>query len=278
MVAIREAPKAKEVPLPTTMKAAVLNSTGEAPVLTDDVAIPKLQGNQVLISLLASAVCHTDARLAAGDWTTYTTIETPKILGHQGVGKIIAGSLPNGFQMGERVGISWLNGQCAVCHLCISGHENLCSQLDPIGFRVNGTHAQFVIAEKNALVKIPDKVSSEMAAPIMCCGVTAYKAIKESKVRPGEILAIFGSGGTVGNLAIQYAEAMGIKTVAIDRGPVKMPHGAGTSITPIDITRAWPDVSSMIKKVCKQKSPQGALVLSHEHDFYSIALSCKSDL
>lgn len=86
---------------------------------------------------------------------------------------------------------------------------------------MDGSFQQYAVSYTSQLSKIPDGLSLEDAAPILCAGVTVYKAIKESNVRPGEWLVIPGAGGGLGHLALQYARYMGIRTIAIDTGSEK---------------------------------------------------------
>merc|ERR1712093_396748 len=96
----------------------------------------------------------------------------------------------------------------------IGGHEGS-------GYTVDGSFQQFAVSYTSQLTKIPDGLPLDDAAPILCAGVTVYKAIKEANVRPGEWLVIPGAGGGLGHLALQYAAFMGIRTIAIDTGDEK---------------------------------------------------------
>jgi len=124
----------------------------------------------------------------------------------------------SGLVVGDRVGVPWINSTCHNCEFCISGWETLCPNQKQSGFSITGAMAEFALASANSVVKIPSNVSFTEAAPILCAGVTGYKAIKETEARPGEFISIFGGAGGLGHLAIQYAKAMGLRVIALDVG------------------------------------------------------------
>ena len=103
----------------------------------------------------------------------------------------------------------------------MSGWETLCLQQKNSGYSVNGSFAQYALAQADYLGRIPETLSFVDAAPILCAGVTTYKGLKETETRPGEWVVISGVGG-LGHIAIQYAKAMGLHVAAIDLGPEKM--------------------------------------------------------
>jgi propanol-preferring alcohol dehydrogenase len=122
---------------------------------------------------------------------------------------------------GDRVGIAWLHSACGHCEFCLSGWETLCHAQQNSGYSVNGSFAQFALAEAGFLVPIPDQLSFVDAAPILCAGVTTYKGLRETEARPGEWVVISGVGG-LGHIAIQYATVMGLRVAAVDVGEQKL--------------------------------------------------------
>lgn len=101
------------------------------------------------------------------------------------------------------------------------GWETLCAHQHNTGYSVNGGFAEYVIASAPFVGRIPEGVDAAEIAPILCAGVTTYKGLKETEARPGEWVAISGIGG-LGQVAIQYAKAMGLKVVALDITPEKL--------------------------------------------------------
>jgi len=122
---------------------------------------------------------------------------------------------------GDRVGIAWLHGACGHCGFCLSGWETLCLEQKNSGYSVNGSFAQYALAQAQYVGRIPNNLPFVDAAPILCAGVTTYKGLKETNTRPGEWVVISGAGGGLGHVAIQYAKAMGLHVAAVDLGPEK---------------------------------------------------------
>lgn len=205
--------------IPDKMFAAVVEQFGK-PLIVKEVPVPEPGAGQVLVEVMASGVCHTDLHAADGDWPVKPT--PPFIPGHEGAGIVVAlGPGVNHVKIGDRVGIAWLHSACGYCKFCISGWETLCLQQQNSGYSVNGSFAQYALAQADYLGRIPTGLSFVDAAPILCAGVTTYKGLKETDTRPGEWVVISGVGG-LGHVAVQYAKAMGLHVAAVDIGPEKM--------------------------------------------------------
>ena len=202
-----------------TMSAAVVEAFGE-PLKIREIPIPDPGPGQVLVEVVASGVCHTDLHAADGDWPVKPSV--PFIPGHEGAGVIAAlGSSVKHLKERDRVGIAWLHSACGRCEFCLSGWETLCRAQENSGYSVNGSFAQYALAEADYVAQIPAKLSFSEAAPILCAGVTTYKGLKETEVRPGEWVVVSGVGG-LGHVAVQYAIAMGLHVAAVDIGTEKL--------------------------------------------------------
>jgi propanol-preferring alcohol dehydrogenase len=196
-----------------TMRAAVVRALGQ-PLVIEDMPIPEPGPGQVLVKVAACGVCHTDLHAASGDWPVKPS--PPFIPGHEGVGMVAAlGAGVFGAKEGDRVGMPWLHTACGGCQYCNTGWETLCGQQQMTGYTVNGSFAEYVLADPRYIGHLPDRLEFGAAAPVLCAGVTVYKGLKESEVRPGEWVAVSGIGG-LGHMAVQYAKAMGMHCVAID--------------------------------------------------------------
>ncbi len=207
------------MPLPKTMQAAVVEKFGE-PLVVREVPVPNPGPGQVLVEIFASGVCHTDLHAAEGDWPVKPTL--PFTPGHEGAGTVVElGPGVTHLKLGDRVGIAWLHSACGHCKFCLSGWETLCLEQKNSGYSVNGSFAQYALAQADYLGRIPENLSFVDAAPILCAGVTTYKGLKETEARPGEWVVISGIGG-LGHVAIQYARAMGLRVAAVDLGPEKI--------------------------------------------------------
>ncbi|MFQ6548464.1 alcohol dehydrogenase AdhP [Aestuariibius sp. 2305UL40-4] len=199
--------------LPKTMKAAVVPSLG-APLEIREVPVPEIGPGEVLVRVRASGVCHTDLHAAEGDWPVKP--EPPFIPGHEGAGEVAAlGKGVTHLKEGDRVGVPWLYTACGRCEHCSGGWETLCESQQNTGYSVDGGYAEFVRADANFVGHLPDNLEFGTASPVLCAGVTVYKGLKETEVRPGQWVAISGIGG-LGHMAVQYAKAMGMHVVAVD--------------------------------------------------------------
>ncbi|ASG21051.1 alcohol dehydrogenase [Nitrospirillum viridazoti] len=173
---------------------------------------------QVRIRVEACGICHTDAMTVEGG---VTDIVYPRVPGHEVVGCIDAlGEGVTGWALGRRVGVGFLAGNCGSCAECRRGHFTACRDQRWTGVHHDGGYAEMMLAQANALVSIPDALAAVEAAPLLCAGITVFKALKKSGARPGDIVAIHGVGG-LGHLAVQFARKMGFRTVAIARGREK---------------------------------------------------------
>jgi alcohol dehydrogenase, propanol-preferring len=195
------------------MKAAVVRTFGK-PLTIEEVPIPTPKRGEVLVKLIATGVCHTDLHAADGDWPAKPPL--PFIPGHEGVGVIAAvGPDVNGLKEGDAVGIAWLHAACGQCEFCMTGWDSLCRHQHNSGYTVNGSFAEYAIGSAPYVGRLPPKTDFAEMAPILCAGVTTYKGIKETEARSGEWIAISGIGG-LGQLAVQYAKAMGLHVAALD--------------------------------------------------------------
>lgn len=149
------------------------------------------------------------------------------ILGHEGVGRVVeigSGVDPTTVKISDRVGIAWVRDVCGRCSCCREpGGETRCLEQQNSGRKWDGTFAEYCIVPSRYILVIPNEsdLPDELIAPILCGGVTAYKALKTCKATPGEWIAIVGAGGGVGGLAVQYANSMGYRVAAVDVGPAE---------------------------------------------------------
>lgn len=182
----------------TTMKAVRVAAKGQPLELTE-VPMPEPTAVQVRIKVEACGVCHGEAKIVDGWASTY-----PRIPGHEVVGVIDElGDQVQGWTVGQRVGIGWHGGQ---------GNTT--------GMTMDGGYAEYMVAFPEALVEIPEGITPLEAAPILCAGETVFSALKNSKARIGDLVAVSGIGG-LGHLAVQYARKAGYRVVAISRGADK---------------------------------------------------------
>lgn len=203
-----------QVQVPSEQYAQVLEKKG-GPLQYKKIPVQKPGPDEVLVNVKFSGVCHTDLHAFKGDWPLERKI--PLVGGHEGAGIVVArGQLVEDVEIGDRVGIKWINGSCLNCYYCERADEPLCQKALLSGYTVDGSFQQYAIAKAVHVARIPDGVDLAESAPILCAGLTVYKGLKESGARPGDSIAIVGAGGGLGTLAIQYARGMGLHVIAID--------------------------------------------------------------
>lgn len=201
------------------MKAAVARAFGQ-PLTIEQLQVPEPGPDQILVRIAATGVCHTDLHAIKGDWPVKPT--PPFIPGHEGVGTVVGvGRDVKRVKEGDRVGVPWLHTACGYCPYCRTGWETLCGKQQNTGYSVNGSFAEYALADPDYVGRLPDRLEWGPAAPVLCAGVTVYKGLKETEVKPGEWVAISGIGG-LGHMAVQYARAMGMHVAAIDIHPEKL--------------------------------------------------------
>lgn len=177
------------------MKAIQVAAKGE-PMKLVEIPVPTANEEQVLIKVEACGVCHGDAKVIEGAASSY-----PRIPGHEVVG--IVETNGKKWAKGQRVGIGWHGGH---------GHTT--------ALTTDGGYAEYMVVYEDGLISIPDEISPEEAAPLLCAGETTFSALHNSKARIGDLIAVSGIGG-LGHLAVQYAKKAGFEVAAISRGTDK---------------------------------------------------------
>lgn len=182
--------------------------------------VPEPQARQVRIKVQACGVCHSDMFTVAG---AFPGIQYPRVPGHEVVGLIdaVGAEVPD-WKQGMRVGVGWHGGHCGHCESCRRGDFITCKVGQIPGISYDGGYAEYMIAPFEALASIPEELTSEDAAPLLCAGITTFNALRHSGARAGDLVAVLGIGG-LGHLGVQFAAKMGFKTVAIARGADKGP-------------------------------------------------------
>ncbi|KAM5354440.1 hypothetical protein ACJ41O_001089 [Fusarium nematophilum] len=246
--------------IPTEQWAQVLEKVG-GPVEYKKIPVPKPASDEVLINIKYSGVCHTDLHAVNGDWPLASKM--PLVGGHEGAGVVVSrGELVTDVEIGDHVGIKWLHGSCMSCEQCRQSNESLCSSASLSGYTVDGSFQQYAVGKAAHVARIPKECDLAAVAPILCAGLTVYKALKSSGARPGQHVAIAGAGGGLGVFAIQYAKAMGLHVTALDGGDEKrkvcMDLGADTFVD----FKTSPDVVSEIQNASGGLGPDAVLLLA----------------
>ncbi|MCC8358818.1 alcohol dehydrogenase [Salinimicrobium sediminilitoris] len=199
------------------MKAAQVQEKGGDFVIVD-LEKPTPKAKEVLIKVEACGICHSDAFVKDG---TFPGIEYPRVPGHEVVGIVEkVGEQVNMWKEGQRVGVGWHGGHCFECNPCRRGDFINCENAKVSGISYDGGYAEYMTAPQEAIAAVPEELSSEEAAPLLCAGITVFNALRNSGIKPGDLVAVQGIGG-LGHLAVQYAVKMGMRTVAISHSDSK---------------------------------------------------------
>ncbi|KAH7084690.1 chaperonin 10-like protein, partial [Paraphoma chrysanthemicola] len=193
-----------------------------APYELCDRPIPQCGEHDLLVKVHAAGFCHSDLQVLHGQFAA----DLPMIPSHEPAGTIArVGTKVNGsWRVGDRVGVLNFKHACGECVGCRqnqrkSGRSDprFCQNREMAGFKHDGSFAEYMIADPKTTIRLPEAVSYEQGAPLMCAGATAWGALRKLSpdAGPGDTVAIVGIGG-VGHLALQFAKALGYKTVAID--------------------------------------------------------------
>ena len=172
------------------MKAAVVTQNSDGNVEIVEREIRPLEHGEALVEVEYCGVCHTDLHVAAGDYGK----KPGRVLGHEGIGlvKEVAPDVQS-LKVGDRVSIAWLFRSCGSCEYCNTGRETLCRSVLNAGYTADGGMATHCIVDADYAVKVPDGLDPAQASSITCAGVTTYKGVKVSGVRPGQWIAVWAT-------------------------------------------------------------------------------------
>jgi len=174
--------------------------------------------HEVEISITHCGICHSDIHLISNDWGIS---QYPFIPGHEVIGTVTAiGSHVSSLAAGQRVGLGWQSNSCGECEWCTQGLENLCPQSEATCVHRHGGYANRVRANARFVVRIPDVLPSEEAAPLLCGGITVYNPMRDHAINPSSRVGVVGIGG-LGHLAIQFARVFGAEVTAFSSSAAK---------------------------------------------------------
>ena len=206
---------------PLTQTAAWLDQTGpDAHIrIRHDIPTPVPRKGEVLIKIHCTGVCHSDLHNIRGISPVQTHIQ-----GHEGIGEIIslgpASPEKLNHLIGRRAGVKWLYSYCNACEIC-AVDVTACPNQHNAGRDVAGTFQQYIAAPVEGLTLIPDGLRDEIAAPLMCAGVSMKDSIARAELKNEDWLVILGAGGGLGHLGVQIARETGIRVIAVDSGNEK---------------------------------------------------------
>ncbi len=211
--------------MPTTVKAYAATSATE-PLTPTTIERRDVGPHDVRIDIRYVGICHSDIHTARGEWgrTDY-----PVVLGHEIAGVVAeVGAAVTGFRVGDRVGVGCLVDSCRECRYCRRGEEQFCvegyvetySSTGRDGRPTQGGYSEAIVVTEDFVLRIPDGIALDVAAPLLCAGITAYSPLRHWGAGPGTRVAVVGLGG-LGHMAVQLASAMGAEVTVLSRSPGK---------------------------------------------------------
>jgi propanol-preferring alcohol dehydrogenase len=183
------------------------------PLSVEEVEIPKIGNDEVLIKLKAAGICGSDVNIRKG---LVSPAIIPITLGHEGAGVIEeVGENVTDLKIGDHVVIHYIIS-CGNCKPCLEGYDNRCRYRKSIGYHLDGTFAEYIRVPAKNVLKIADHIPFEWGAITTCAVATAYHAVKTSNLKAGDTVVVFGIGG-VGLHAVLWARFFGAsRIIAVD--------------------------------------------------------------
>jgi alcohol dehydrogenase (NADP+) len=186
--------------------------------------------DDVLIDISHVGICHSDIHQGQDDWGGGIF---PMVPGHEIVGTVAAvGSAVRDVAVGDRVGVGCLVDACGECENCARDEEPFCLKgnvhtYNAVGYDGEPTYGGYsnsIVVRESFVLKIPDSLPSETVAPLLCCGITTYSALRRWRVGPGKRVAIIGLGG-LGHIAVKLAHSFGAEVTVLSRSLSKEEDG-----------------------------------------------------
>jgi propanol-preferring alcohol dehydrogenase len=219
-----------------------------------DIPVPEIGERDILVKVRAAGICHSDAHYRAG---ISPVKPVPLTLGHEVAGIVEKiGSQVTNVKVGDRVCLHY-NITCGDCYHCSTGNDQFCEKVLMLGHYTNGGYAEYIAIPARNAIHLPDEIPFEQGATLMCASATAFHALKKSRIKAGEKVAIFGVGG-LGQSAIQLAKAFGaIEVFAIDINQDKLNLAKEYGAIPVNAKKVNP--VDEIKKLTNNKGVDVAI-------------------
>jgi uncharacterized zinc-type alcohol dehydrogenase-like protein len=202
----------------------------DAPFQATTIERRDLGPHDVLIDIAYAGICHSDIHTARGEWgrTRY-----PLVPGHEIAGTVSAiGSEVTGFAVGDRAGVGCMVDSCRECEHCLAGEEQYClrgnigtyGSIGRDGRPTDGGYSEKIVVDEAYTLHIPQGISLDVAAPLLCAGITLYSPLRHWGAGPGKKVAIVGLGG-LGHMGVRIAKAMGAEVTVLSQSLKKQEDG-----------------------------------------------------
>ena len=213
----------------------------------EDIPVPKIGDDEILVKVAACGVCHTDLHYIEHGVPTFK--KPPIVLGHEASGIVEeAGANVTNVKEGQRVLLPAVL-TCGWCSACRAGRENICSNMKMLGNHLDGAYAEYIAVPAKDALDLPESIPLEEASVIADALSTPFHAVKNrARVQPGDRVVVFGCGG-VGVNAVQLAAAVGAYVIAVDINDRKLQwaseFGAAKTINATNVDRIDKEVKKL---------------------------------
>ncbi|MFF5754573.1 NAD(P)-dependent alcohol dehydrogenase [Streptomyces longwoodensis] len=214
-----------------TTVAAYAVPAPKAPLERTTIERRPVGDSDVLIDIKFAGICHSDIHQAREGWGEAMF---PMVPGHEIAGVVTeVGPGVTKFAVGDRVGVGCMVDSCRECDNCKAGQEQYCTgggmvgtynALDKNGEPTYGGYARAIVVDENYVVRIPDGLALDVAAPLLCAGITTYSPLKHWNAGPGKKVAVLGMGG-LGHMAVKIAHALGAEVTVLSQSLRKKDDG-----------------------------------------------------
>jgi uncharacterized zinc-type alcohol dehydrogenase-like protein len=213
-----------------TTVAAYAASAAKAPLERTTIERRAVREHDVLIDIKFAGICHSDIHQVREGWGEAIF---PMVPGHEIAGVVSeVGPGVTEFKVGDRVGVGCMVDSCRECEHCKAGLEQYCSggmvptynALDKDGEPLHGGYSEKIVVDENYVVRIPDRLSLDVAAPLLCAGITTYSPLRHWNAGPGKKVAVVGMGG-LGHMGVQLAHALGAEVTVLSQSLRKKDDG-----------------------------------------------------
>ncbi|MFD3556124.1 NAD(P)-dependent alcohol dehydrogenase [Streptomyces goshikiensis] len=213
-----------------TQVAAYAAPASKAPLERTTVPRRPVGAHDVLIDIKYAGICHSDIHQVRDGWGEGLY---PMVPGHEIAGVVAeVGPEVTRFAVGDRVGVGCIVDTCRECEYCLAGQEQYCVEgitgtynaLDRNGERTYGGYSSHIVVDENYTVRIPDGLALDVAAPLLCAGITLYSPLKHWQAGPGKKVAVVGLGG-LGHMGVKIAHALGAEVTVLSQSLRKREDG-----------------------------------------------------
>ncbi len=213
----------------TTVTAYAAPSAG-APLERTTIERREVGPRDVAIDIAYAGICHSDIHTVRDEWGA---ANYPLVPGHEITGTVTAvGAEVDRFSVGDRAGVGVLVGSCRECAACRDGEENYCEQgmtgtyneVLPSGEVTQGGYSTGIVTDEHFVHAIPDGLGLDVAAPLLCAGITTYSPLRHWGAGEGSQVAVIGLGG-LGHLGVKFAAALGAEVTVLSQSLSKQDDG-----------------------------------------------------